>query len=163
MRAAVTRRAFVMGTVALGAIGGTPALGASATPDAGALALFDGDTEDGRRFAALAASAGLLAQDTGRDLAPLLYGERRDWARAPEAILIGVTRYADFHVAAGIARERGRRVIAARAREHGGTARLLAGSTSGLLTIADRLPAGFDAASIDELAREPGSIAWICA
>ena len=161
---AVTRRAFVLGTVALGAVAGAPALGARAASSLQILALFDGDIEDGRRFAALAASVRQVARDTARDLAPLLYGEWRDWARDPSTVLVGVTRYADFHVASGIAREQGRSVIAAFVREkRGREACLIAGSPARLPALTDRLPLGFDAASMDRLVSEAGSVAWICA
>jgi len=157
----LSRRAFVLGTAALGAAAGAPAFGVRAAPDLRVLALFDGEIEDGRRFAALAASAGQTVQDTARDLAPLLYGELRDWARDPSTVLAGVTRYADFNVAAGIAREQGRSVIAALAREKAGGASLIVGSPASLAALADRLP--LDGASLDRLVRQPGSVVWICA
>lgn len=162
--AVVTRRAFVAGAAALGAVAGVPAVGARAAPKPRMLALFDGELVDGRRFAALAAFAGQAAQDTARDLAPLLYGERRDWAHDPSTVLAGVTRYADFHVASGIAREQGRTVIAVFTRDEEGEAvRMIAGSPARLRALAGRLPIGFGAARIDGLIRQAGSVAWICA
>lgn len=150
--------------MALGAAVGTPALGAGTRPSAPTLALFDGEIEDGRRFAAQAAAAGHIVQDTGRDLAPLLYGERRDWGRDPHSMLIGVTRYADFQIASGIAREQGHSVIAALAREKEDQAcRLIAGSSTGLLSYTDRLLGDFGVATMVALLSETGSVAWICA
>lgn len=162
---AVTRRTFVLGTAAFGAALALPGPGAKATATANrhVLALFDGELEDGRRFAALATSAGHTAQDTGRDLAPLLYGRRRDWARDPQVVLAGVTRYADFHVASGIARENGRCVIAAAVREKPGSPARLIASSSAAPAPRDRLPFAFDADSLRRLIRDEGSIAWICA
>jgi len=161
---AVTRRTFVIGGMALGGAIGMPAVATSA-PGGPPLLLFDGGIVDGRRFAAAAASSGQVAQDTGRDVAHLLYGGRRDWARDPYVILAGVTRYADFQVASGIAREQGRSVVAALAREaNGGTPRLVAGSTGRLLALDDRLGTiGLHAARLDSLVQEAGSLVWICA
>jgi len=162
---AVTRRAFVTGGVALVGSVGMPAMAVTSTQDGPTLLLFDGRIEDGRRFAARSASVGQVAQDTGRDLAHLLYGERRDWARDPKAMLAGVTRYADFQVASGIAREQGRTVLVALARDtHGAAPHFVAGSSARLLRFGDRLSMiGLDALGLDQYVQEAGSIVWICA
>jgi len=165
-RLTVTRRAFVVGSAVLSAGAAIPAMALAESEDhTGMLALFDGRIEDGRRFAAMAGSAGYTAQDTGRDLAQLLYGTRRDWATDGSTILAGVTRYADFQVASGIAREQGRTVLAAVAREKtGGALQLIAGSPPGLDRLARRLGrTGPGRAGLEAIVREGGSIAWVCA
>lgn len=162
---AVTRRTFTLGSAVLGVGATIPLAAARAASVPPALLLFDSAIEDGRRFAALARSAEQMPRDTGRDLAQLLYGEWRDWARNPDAVMVGVTRYADFQVAAGIARENGRSVRAALVREQKvGSVRMIAGSPAGLLSVADCLSAtGFTCSGIDQLVCEAGSVVWVCA
>lgn len=104
----IDRRFFLGSSAALGAAGllGLPGWNAG-QPFPQVTLLFDGLTPDGRDFAAHVRALGFDPRDTGRDVAGLLYGPLRRRLASPDAIFAGVTRYADFTVAAGISRERG--------------------------------------------------------
>jgi hypothetical protein len=66
---------------------------------------------------------GIYARDTGRDVARLVYGPLSGWADDPDARLAGITRYADFVVASGIAAERRRPMTHALLGDGGGVRR----------------------------------------
>ncbi|MXO66827.1 hypothetical protein [Altericroceibacterium endophyticum] len=130
-----------------------------------AFAFFDRNMPDGQRFALLAEQIGMDRRDTGRDMAALLYGEMRDWTEREGTLFLGVTRYADFTVASGIARENGRSMLAAVQRREGPEdLQWLRGEPGALARAA--LKNGLQTAHLEtpeHLLGAPGSILWAMA
>lgn len=104
----IARRGFLAGSAVLGAsLAVPPALHAQSIASAKPILLHDALTADGASFARSASALALAAHDTSRDVAPLFYGSLRKELRGPAKLIAGVSRYADFTVASGIAREFG--------------------------------------------------------
>ena len=163
----IARRELLKSGAALGAAavaGGAMSapVSAAASP---AFGFYDAQLEDGQRFALLARQLGITSRDTGRDMATILYGDMRDWAERRDTLFLGLTRYADFSVAAGIAREHGRSmVLAVQRRADGSGLRWLRGDERALERVAasHRLQASY-LREPQRIVATAGTVVWAIA
>ncbi len=130
-----------------------------------AFGFYDAHLADGQRFALLARQLGMESRETGRDMATILYGDMRDWAEHRDTLFMGLTRYADFTVASGIAREHGRSmVLAIQRRPSEGGLRWIHGDEKALEEVAatHRRQASF-LRQPQRMLETPGTVLWAIA